>query len=203
MNVRERLKLYAQDWSMRFMDELRAGAIGTAEGNVLEIGFGTARNLEHYGRGVERLTGLDPIRTEGYRAVEERINRARYPIHRIVLRAGAELPFDAGHFDSIVTTWTLCSIAEPLAALTEMRRVLKPGGRYLFIEHGRSWHPSTARWQDWLNPIWCRVMGGCNINRPIEQLIETAGFSFESLQRFRHRGPGLVAHMYRGVAKRN
>lgn len=202
MKLRARLKLHVQDWSMRFMDELRASAIGAAGGSVLEIGFGTARNLEYYGAGVERLTGLDPMRTEGYRAVEERIARARFPVERTALRAGAELPFDAGHFDCIVTTWTLCSIVDPVAALAEMRRVLKPGGRYVFIEHGRSSRPSTARWQDRLNPIWCRVMDGCNMNRPIDQLVETAGFSLSSLDRFQHKGPALLAHMYRGIATR-
>ena len=73
---------------------------------IIRLGFGTARNLEHYGAGVERLTGLDPMRTEGYRAVEERIARARFPVEHTALRARAELPFDAGRFDCIVTTWT-------------------------------------------------------------------------------------------------
>ena len=203
MGLRERLKPRIQDWAMRFMDELRPGTVGAAEGSVLEVGFGTARNLEHYGAGVERLTGLDPMRTEGVGVVDERIARARFPVERTVLRGDGELPFDAGRFDCIVTTWTLCSIPDPAAALAEMRRVLKPGGRYVFIEHGRSSRPSTVRWQDRLNPIWRRLMDGCNINRPIDQLVETAGFSLTSLERFQHKGPSVLAHMYRGVATRS
>lgn len=187
---------------MRFLDELRAETVGTARGSVLEVGFGTARNLAHYGAGVEKLTGLDPLWTEGVRAVEERIARARFPVERKVLRADGELPFDAGRFDCVVTTWTLCSIPAPAAALAEMRRVLKPGGRYLFIEHGRSTRPSTERWQDRLNPIWRRLMDGCNINRRIDQQVEQAGFSLVSLDRFQYKGPSLLAQMYRGVAIR-
>ena len=202
MGLRERLKPRIQDFAMAFMDELRPSAVGAAGGRVLEVGFGTARNLEHYGAGVESLTGVDPMRTEGVRAVEERISRARFPVERTVLRADGELPFDAGSFDCVVTTWTLCSIPDPAAALTEMRRVLRPGGRYVFIEHGRSSRPSTARWQDRLNPIWRRLMDGCNMNRPIDQLVASAGFSLASLDRFQHRGPAVLAHMYRGVATR-
>lgn len=203
MGLREQLKPRIQDFAMRFMDELRPAIVGAAAGSVLEVGFGTARNLEHYGSDVERLTGLDPMRTQGVGAVEERIGRAPFPVERTVLRADGELPFDAGRFDCVVTTWTLCSIPEPATALAEMRRVLKPGGRYLFIEHGRSSRPSTVRWQDRLNPIWRRVMDGCNINRPIDQLVEAAGFTLASLDRFQHRGPAVLAHMYRGVAIRS
>lgn len=202
MRLRERLKPHIQDWVMRFLDELRAETVGTARGSVLEVGFGTARNLAHYGAGVEELTGLDPLWTEGIRAVEERIARARFPVERKVLRADGELPFDAARFDCVVTTWTLCSIPASAAALAEMRRVLKPGGRYLFIEHGRSTRPNIGRWQDRLNPIWRRLMDGCNINRRIDQQVEQAGFSLVSLDRFQHKGPSLLAQMYRGVAIR-
>jgi ubiquinone/menaquinone biosynthesis C-methylase UbiE len=198
--LRQRLKPRIQDYLMRFMDELRPETVGAASGSVLEVGFGTARNLPHYGEGVERLTGLDPLDTAGVRAVEDRIARARFPVERVTLTSAVALPFDAGRFDCVVTTWTLCSIREPGKALLEMRRVLKPGGRYLFIEHGRSPRPRTERWQDRLNPIWCRLMDGCNINRRIDRLVEDAGFALISLERFQHRGPSLLAHMYRGMA---
>jgi ubiquinone/menaquinone biosynthesis C-methylase UbiE len=101
-----------------------------------------------------------------------------------------------------VTTWTLCSIPEVERALGEMRRVLKPRGRYLFIEHGRSDSDSTARWQDRINPIWKRVCDGCNINRKIDRLVEDGGFELTTLDRFRAKGPGIAAAMYRGVATR-
>jgi ubiquinone/menaquinone biosynthesis C-methylase UbiE len=202
MRLRERIKPCIQDWAMRFLDELRAETVGSARGRVLEVGFGTARNLAHYSAGVEELTALDPMSTEGVRAVEERIARARFPVERKVLRADGTLPFDASRFDCVVTTWTLCSIPAPAAALAEMRRVLRPGGRYLFIEHGRSTRPGVERWQDRLNPLWRRLMGGCNINRCIDQQVEQAGFALVSLARFQHKGPALLAQMYRGVATR-
>ena len=203
MGLRELLKPRIQDFAMRFMDELRPETVGEAGGDVLEVGFGTARNLEHYGSGVARVTGLDPMSTEGVAPIDARIARAPFPVERAVLRADRELPFDSGRFDCVVTTFTLCSIPEPDAALAEMRRVLRPGGRYVFIEHGRAERESTARWQDRLNPIWRRVMDGCNINRRVDQLVEQAGFSLASLVRFRYRGPSVLAQMYRGVATRD
>ena len=138
MGVREWLKPRIQDYAMRFMDDLRPGTVAAASGEVLEVGFGTARNLEHYTRAVQRVTGVDPMSTEGIAAVEQRIAQARFPVVRTTLRADGELPFDAARFDCVVTTWTLCSIPDPAAALAQMHRVLKPGGRYVFIEHGRA-----------------------------------------------------------------
>ena len=203
MGLRERLKPRIQDFAMRFMDDLRPETVAVAGGDVLEVGFGTARNLEHYGPRVVRVTGVDPMSTEGVAPIDARIARARFPVERTVLRADRELPFDSGRFDCVVTTFTLCSIPEPDAALAEMRRVLKPGGRYVFIEHGRAERDSTARWQDRLNPIWRVVMDGCNINRRMDRLVEQAGFSLASLDRFRYRGPSVLAQMYRGVATRD
>jgi len=123
-------------------------------------------------------------------------------VKRTALRADGELPFDAGRFDCVVTTWTLCSIPDPLAALAEMRRVLKPSGQYVFIEHGRSERASTARWQDRLNPLWRRLADGCNMNRRIEEIVEQGGFELLSLKRFRARGPSVLASMLRGEARR-
>jgi ubiquinone/menaquinone biosynthesis C-methylase UbiE len=203
MGLRELLKPRIQDFAMRFMDELRPETVCEASGEVLEVGFGTARNLEHYGPRVARVTGLDPMWTEGVAAIDARIARAPFPVERAWLRADRDLPFDSGRFDCVVTTFTLCSIPEPGAALVEMRRVLRSGGRYVFIEHGRAESESTARWQDRLNPIWRRVMDGCNINRRVDRLVEQAGFSLASLVRFRYRGPGVLAQMYRGIATRD
>jgi ubiquinone/menaquinone biosynthesis C-methylase UbiE len=202
MGLRERLKPVIQDWMMGFVDELRPETVGVAQGEVLEVGFGTARNLEHYAPGVKRVTGLDPMSTAGMAAVEERIARAPFPVERTTLRADGALPFDAGRFDCVVTTFTLCSIPDAAVALAEMHRVLKPGGRYAFIEHGRAESASTQRWQDRLNPIWRRVMDGCNINRPIDQLVQQAGFELSSLDRF-CQSSRLLAQMYRGVATRS
>jgi len=201
MTLRERLKPRIQDWTMRLMDDLRPETIAGAHGEVLEVGFGTGLNLRFYDAGaVASLTGLDPLVTEGLGLVDERVGRVPFPVKRTALRADGSLPFDAGRFDTVVTTWTLCSIPDAPAALAEMRRVLAPGGRYVFVEHGRAPHARTQRWQDRLNPLWNRIADGCNMNRPIDRLVEDAGFTLASLERFRGKGPGVLAHMYRGVA---
>lgn len=200
MGLRERLKPAIQDFVMRWMDELRPDTLAGIDGEVLEVGFGTGRNLQHYGAGVKSVTGLDPLVTDGVDAVEARIACAPFPVERAALRADGTLPFDAGRFDCVITTWTLCSIPDPAAALREMHRVLKPGGRYAFIEHGRSPKPGIARWQDRLNPIWRRIADGCNMNRQMDELVEQGGFELTTLDRFQFRGPSVLAHMYRGVA---
>lgn len=197
--IRDRLL----DCAMRQMNDLRPEALEQASGEVLEVGFGTALNLEHYPSSVRSVTGVDPKLAEGLPSFEARIEAARFPVTRCRLPADAELPFDAGRFDSVVTTWTLCSIPDPARALREMHRILKPGGSYSFIEHGRAPTPSTARWQDRLDPLWTKIADGCHINRPIDRLVEAADFELSSLSRFRHQGPGILAQMYRGVAHRS
>ena len=202
MGLRKRFRSRMLDWAMRQMNDLRPETVSEAEGEVLEVGFGTGLNLGFYPPGVKRVVGLDPNPTDGLPVVDERIRSAPFSVERCALRADGELPFDAGRFDCVVTTWTLCSIPDPMRALTEMRRVLKPGGRYLFIEHGRAPSEGTARWQDRLNPYWRRLADGCNMNRPIDQLVRESGFDVARLERFRHKGLGVLAHMYRGVATR-
>ena len=202
MSIRSRIKPWLQDLAMRQMDPLRVDTIEEAQGDVLEIGFGTALNLRYYGSEVSTLVGLDPMDVANVEKVQRRIQSVAFPIERKALRADGGLPFDRARFDTVVTTWTLCSIPEVGDALREMRRVLKPGGHYLFIEHGRAESDKTARWQDRINPIWNRVCDGCNINRKIDRLVEDGGFEMKRLDRFRAKGPGIVAQMYRGVATR-
>ena len=203
MALRDFVKPRLQDWMMGFLDELRPATVEQAEGEVLEVGFGTGRNLRLYPSSVKSVTGLDPMATEGVPAVDARVAAARFPVVRTALPADGVLPFDAGRFDCVITTWTLCSIPDAGAALREMRRVLKPRGRYLFIEHGRSQRESTARWQDRVNPIWSRISDGCNINRAIDRIVADAGFELTSIDRFRGKGPGLFSQMYRGIAERS
>jgi len=177
----------------------RPATLAGARGEVLEIGFGTGLNLEFYPNTVERLTVLDPAEMLAGR-VERRIAAAPVPVN--VERCSAEsLPFDAGRFDCVVTTWTLCSIPDAHAALAEIRRVLRPGGRYLFIEHGRSSDPRIARRQDRLDWWHGLATGGCHVNRPIDELIARGGMEIETLDRFEMPGtPRYLAAHYRGVA---
>ena len=190
------------DLAMRQLDELRAPTVSLAHGDVLEIGFGTGLNLRHYGPAVKSLVALEPKVGADYAPTRARIASARFPVERATLRADSSLPFDAGRFDTIVSTWTLCSIPEVARALAELRRVLRPDGRFVFVEHGRAEAPRTARWQDRLNPLWVRLADGCNMNRPMDRLVEAGGFRLAELARFRHKGPGVLAQMFRGVAER-
>ena len=188
--------------AMRRLGDLRDETLAQAEGDVLEVGFGTGLNLRHYPPGVKRLCALDPM-TALPDKVAERIARAPFPVERHALRADGGLPFDAERFDTVSVTWTLCTIPDVAAALREMRRVLKPTGRMLFIEHGRSDRASVARWQDRLNPIQNVVGCGCNLNRKIDALVLDAGFSLERLDRFVADGaPEIFGTMYRGAALR-
>jgi ubiquinone/menaquinone biosynthesis C-methylase UbiE len=202
MSLAAWLKPRIQDLVMRQMNSLRPETVELAAGDVLEIGFGTGLNLALYGESVRSLVGIDPMKIDELGVVARRIEDARFPVEHRALRADGGLPFDAGRFDTVITTWTLCSIPDAPAALREMRRVLRPGGRYLFIEHGRAEAQRTARWQDRLNPLWNRISDGCNINRRIDRIVEESGFELASVDRFRARGPGLFAHMFRGVAAR-
>lgn len=194
------LKPRFQDLAMRQMNDYRPPTVERAEGDVLEIGFGTGLNLRHYGTGVKSLTGVDPL--DGLPPkVLERMARAPFPVAHHALRADGDLPFDAGRFDCAVFTWTLCSIPEPERALLELRRVLKPGGRLFFVEHGRSADAATARWQDRLNPVWVRLTDGCNMNRPVGDTVRRGGFEVTRLEHFRGRGPRILAEMFRGEAQ--
>lgn len=189
------------DWvlrSERFQRE-RQRLLTSAQGIVLEIGFGTGLNLPHYPRTVTTLHAVDPSSMLQER-VAGRVAQAPFPIHIQVL--GAErLPYDDATFDCAVSTFTLCTVPDPIMALREVRRVLKPDGQFLFLEHGRSDDPDIARWQDRLNPIQNRLGCGCNLNRRIDQLVKSAGLHLESVDR--HILPGLPrigGEIYRGRA---
>lgn len=177
-------------------------ALAPARGRALEIGFGTGLNLPHYPEAVTSLAAVDPARMMADR-VRERIDQARMPVEQINVDASGRLPFDDESFDSVITTWTLCSIKEIDAALREMRRVLKPDGRFIFLEHGLSDDSRVQRRQNFLNPLHKLIAGGCNINRPVNALIEAAGLRIDSLDRFlMPKTPREFGEMYRGVARK-
>ncbi len=155
----------------------RKRVIGAAAGRVLEIGIGSGLNLPLYGPTVDSLIALEPS-YELLAMARGSLAAALIPVE--FLHASAEaVPLDDGSVDTVVTTWTLCTIPDPPRALAEMRRVLRPGGALLFVEHGRAPEPGVARWQDRLDPLWSRVAGGCHLNRKIGELISAGGFRIE------------------------
>jgi ubiquinone/menaquinone biosynthesis C-methylase UbiE len=183
----------------RLLDRYRQRTIETAQGLVLEVGVGSGVNLPLYGRSVTRFVGLDPS-PELLRLASRRTADVVIPVS--LLRASAEhLPLADAVFDTVVVTWTLCSIPNPIAALTEMRRVLRPGGRLLFVEHGLSPEIRIARWQHRLTPCWKRIGGGCHLDRKMDDLIRAAGFQIDAIETGYMQGPKPWAFMYRGSAQ--
>jgi ubiquinone/menaquinone biosynthesis C-methylase UbiE len=194
-------KLIDAACSQKPMTKLRERYVPRAAGDVLEIGIGSGLNLAHYGVGVRTLTGLDPAAelTEKARGRAERLGR---PVEVLSI-SGESIPVDDERFDSVVCTWTLCSIPNVYAALREMHRVLKPGGRLYFIEHGRAPDAPVQRWQRRLEPLWKKIGGGCHLTRKADELIGDAGFHIVELDSGYQPGPRFAAFMCHGVAERH
>lgn len=182
------------------MTELRARYVPRASGDVLEIGIGSGLNLTHYGDDVRSITGLDPAAalTERARTRAERI-RADVSILQI---SSEEIPADDARFDSIVCTWTLCSIPNVYQALREMHRVLKPGGSFYFVEHGLAPDAGVRGWQRRIEPLWKVIGGGCHLTRQADRLIQDAGFILPEIESGYQPGPRWAAYMSHGVAQR-
>lgn len=179
----------------------RSLVLAQAYGMVLEIGFGTGLNLPHYPASLSSLHAIDPAHVLP-RKVAERSAAVPFPLQ--IQRISAEtLPYDDRSFDCVVSTWTLCTIPDPVKALRETRRVLKPDGVFLFLEHGRSEDEKIAAWQNRLNPLQNIIGCGCNLNRKIDHIIARAGLKIRTLDRFQMQGvPKLGGEMYRGSATR-
>jgi len=177
----------------------RQRVIGAAEGRVLEIGIGSGLNLPLYTGRVEHVIGLDPS-PRLLEMAREAKDKAAVPVELLEDSAEA-IPLDNKSVDTVVTTWTLCTIADTMRALGEMRRVLKPSGQLLFVEHGRSPDTSVRRWQDRLTPMWRRVGSGCHLNRAINELIAGSGFRIERLDTGYMKGPKPMTFMYEGCAR--
>jgi len=185
--------------SVRPVRRQRRKVVPLAKGRVLEIGIGTGLNLEHYDKArIERLVGLDPG-LEMHPQARLRSRRAAIEVELVGLSA-ERIPYDDGSFDTVLVTYSLCTIGDPLSALKEMRRVLRPGGRLIFCEHGRAPDARVRRWQERLTPLWSTLAGGCHLDRDIPRLLAQAGFRSDDMQQMYLPGPRLLTYNYWGTA---
>jgi len=177
----------------------REKVVPLAQGQVLEVGIGTGLNIPFYDKTrVTRITGVDPA-LRMHSLAQKRIAQAGLDVDLIGLSA-ERLPVDDASFDTVVCTYTLCTIPDPAAALAEMRRVLKPGGKLLFSEHGRAPDANVSKWQTRLQPYWSKLAGGCMLDRDVPLLLRDAGFQSEVQSRYLP-GPRFVSYHYWGVAQ--
>ncbi|MGD9852762.1 MAG: class I SAM-dependent methyltransferase [Nitrospirales bacterium] len=192
------------EWSMKqaAFGPLRESLLAQASGAVLEIGFGTGANVPFYSRGIGSVTAIDP--NPGMVAIarshmpnpHSSVSQVRW-----IIASGEVLPFLTHSFDSVVSTMTLCSVPKISFAIQEIHRVLKPGGKFLFLEHGLSPDRSVRRWQDLLTPYWKHLGDGCHLNRPMAELIQSQSWGIPSLKTFYLPGvPKPFAYFYEGCA---
>ncbi len=187
--------------SAKPMMRQRDKVVPLATGTVLEIGIGTGLNLPFYdSASVDRVIGLDPSE-ESWALAGERAARLDFPVEFIGL-PGEEIPLDAASVDSVVVTFALCTIPDPVAALQGMARVLKPDGRLLFCEHGLAPDESVRGWQSRINPLWRKIAGGCNLNRDIPALLDQGGFTLSELESaYLPSTPRIAGFNYWGSAR--
>ena len=182
-----------------FLGDIRRELLSEASGRVVEIGSGTGANLQHYPRTIEELVCTEPEEPMA-RRLRRKAETSGLPVQ--VVETGAEdLPFEDGSFDTAVTTLVLCTVEDPERAVSELARVLKPGGRLIFLEHVRSPDPGLAKWQDRLHPLWVRFGHGCHCNRPTLETIEASPLRVEQHRRGRiPKAPPIVRPLLTGVA---
>ncbi len=194
----ERIVPHLLDLAMRnrLLGPYRQRILGLAEGRVLEIGVGSGMNLPLYTERASEVVGLEPQ--------PKLLRMARRKPHAVpveLIEGSAQaIPLETGSVDSVLMTWTLCSIPDASAALAEMRRILKPSGKLLLVEHGLAPDANVRKWQRRLTPAWRHLAGGCHLDRPIAQLVENAGFRFDRLQTGYMQGPKPMTFMYEGIA---
>jgi len=182
------------------VERLRAEALVPAHGRVLEIGFGSGSNLPHYPAAVASIAALDP--NDGmHDLAAPRLASSRVPVWPVI-GAAEQLPFTTGAFDTVVSTLTLCSVKDPERVLAELRRVLRPEGLLILAEHGLADDPGVAKWQQRLNGLQNVLACGCNLNRPIADLVAGGGFEWKQLRRFYVPGvPRVLGWFTLGVGK--
>jgi len=169
------------------------------EDEILEIGFGTGINVKFYPHTVKKIIGVD-VNKGMLKQFKKKASANKIEI-QVIHRNGETLPFSDNSVNGVVSTYTLCTIKNITSALNEIYRVLRPGGKYYFLEHGLADNPRTQKWQHRLNPIQKIWAGGCNLNRDIKSLITNAGFKIAELNNYyMERDPKIVGYMYEGIA---
>ncbi|MCU1297867.1 MAG: methyltransferase [Acidobacteriaceae bacterium] len=179
--------------------ELRKQVLPAAKGHVVEVGIGSALNLPYYSSDVVHLYGIDAS-SELLQMARQKTENAPFPV-TLVNQTAEKIPLRSHSVDTVVMTWVLCSIAQDITALQEMKRILKPNGRLIFLEHGLAPEPKIQFWQNHLTPIWKRMGGGCCLNKKIDELISRAGFRITELHTSYMPGPKPMTYVYRGFAQ--
>ena len=180
---------------------LRAAHLPAARGDVLEVGIGSGLNMPFYTGAVRKLYGIDPS-SELLVLATEAAATAPFPVELFTTTA-EHIPLPDESVDTVVVTWSLCSIPDAAAALRDMRRVLKPAGSLIFVEHGLSPDPGVEKWQNRLTPFWRPWTGGCHLNKKIDDLMRGAGFTIVELRTEYMPGPRALTYTYQGVARKN
>jgi ubiquinone/menaquinone biosynthesis C-methylase UbiE len=179
---------------------IRARVAADLRGEVLEVGFGSGLNVPHYPGSVAKVLAVDPA-TLGRKLAAKRLAESSVPFEFAGLD-GQALALPPESVDHALSTWTLCTIPDAPSALREIRRVLRPGGTFHFVEHGRSPDTKVARWQDRLNPLQRKVAGGCHLNRRIDQLIADSGLELGAVRTYYISGPRAFGYLFEGTATR-
>jgi ubiquinone/menaquinone biosynthesis C-methylase UbiE len=189
------------DFGMRHKSaaQIRSGLIPLAEGTILEVGIGSGLNLPFYSSRASSVCGVDPS-LELLDMARKRAKATSMPVTFLAQSAEETLPLEEQSVDTVVVTWSLCSIPDPLKALRQVRRVLRSTGQLLFVEHGLAPDARVRTWQNRINPLWRRIGGGCNLNRKIDDLIRSAGFEIRELEMKYLPGPKPLTYTYRGLA---
>jgi ubiquinone/menaquinone biosynthesis C-methylase UbiE len=182
------------------MEATRARVAAGLSGEVLELGFGSGRNLPHTPATVRRYLAVEPA-LACRKLAAHRVAEAPFPVEWIGLD-GQDIPLENESVDHVLATWTLCTIPDVERALQETLRVLRPGGTLHFVEHGRSPKPQVAKWQDRITPLWGKLFGGCHLNRPPDRLIEEAGLTLNTVKNFNMGGPEIIGFASEGTASK-